>query len=93
MVNAFRRYLSWRERTARPPIALGVRAARWGAAACVVAAALLVIPISRGWADARAMLSADPDLCGAALPMPPEDGRSDLRRAVAVFAVQSCDPV
>ncbi|KIT16824.1 hypothetical protein [Jannaschia aquimarina] len=44
----WRRYLDWRARTARPPVALGVRAARLGALACCIAIAILAVPVWQG---------------------------------------------
>ncbi|WP_308916725.1 hypothetical protein [Jannaschia sp. LMIT008] len=47
------RYLEWRLRKARPPVALGLRAARWGAVACLAGIVIAAFPVAEGWRDAR----------------------------------------
>ena len=89
--DAFGRYLAWRTRRAGPPVALGVKAARYGAAAFALALLLLAVPTMRGHADAQRRLALDPDLCGAALPVAAGDGRSDLRRAAEAYFIEACE--
>ncbi|WP_179380848.1 transglycosylase domain-containing protein [Jannaschia marina] len=44
-----RRYLAWRTRTARPPVRLGTRAARFGALAVLLAVAIIAWPVVSGY--------------------------------------------
>ncbi|MDB2407533.1 hypothetical protein N9W17_03260 [Jannaschia sp.] len=74
-----------------PPVALNIRAARWGALACVAAMAVMAGPIWRGHGDAQILLAATPQACGgrvADVVSPP--GSSDLRIAAAHWFIQTC---
>ncbi|PWJ13285.1 hypothetical protein [Jannaschia seohaensis] len=75
-----------------PPVALNVRAARWGALACVAAVAVMAGPILRGHGDAEAWLAARPEACGTrpeARVAPPD--ASDLRAASALWFIETCE--
>ena len=43
-----KRYFAFRSRNARPPVRLGIHAARWGALACLLGFGVLAIPVLQG---------------------------------------------
>lgn len=47
------RYLAWRARTARPPLRLSEKAARYGAAAVLVAALIFAWPVASGYLEGK----------------------------------------
>lgn len=75
-----------------PPVALNVRAARWGALACLLGFAIMVGPIVRGYNDAQRMMAENAELCGEpfAGPVGPADA-SDLRQAAGRWFVEQCE--
>jgi hypothetical protein len=75
-----------------PPVSLNVRAARWGALACVAAGAVMAGPILRGHGDAQAFLDVLPEACGTR----PErsvgpENVSELRAAAAIWFIETCE--
>ncbi|TFL19897.1 hypothetical protein [Jannaschia formosa] len=74
-----------------PPVALNVRAARWGALACLAAAGVMAGPILRGHGDAQTYLAATPGACGTRVEAVGPEGASELRRASAIWFVETCE--
>ncbi len=54
------RYLSRRTAGARPPLTLGTRAARYGAAAVLIAVAIFAIPVAQGYRSGPGDAATDP---------------------------------
>ncbi|WP_299645798.1 hypothetical protein [uncultured Jannaschia sp.] len=54
------RYLGWRTARARPPLSLAETAARYGAVAFLIGAAILAIPVVQGYREGPVFPVLDP---------------------------------
>ncbi|MEM9798437.1 MAG: hypothetical protein AAF919_18245 [Pseudomonadota bacterium] len=76
-----------------PPVALNVRAARWGAVATVIGLGILLWPVIGGYRQAQTILALDPAACGKELIIEPwSEGTDRLQQEIVSYFLVRCQP-